>query len=352
MYYSKIGIAGAGLSNQIFSLITSIIIAYRNNEKVVIIDNFLNDFSKKNYTPISQIININEINIFLKKYYDIIIVDKYNTKLVINSIKYGTKDNNIDLTEHYMHSFKNSILRINKDTNFNNIKGDPCFGIVKNIYLNYTINDYEIEEIYNEYLKNDISIDILNSEYLHTLNWVNPLYRNMFENILPIIQYNNDFIDKSCHILKEIDMNNKINIIHLRLENDGIQHWSGMNGMSEIDFKNYIDNKYIKLIEKYISKTDQNIIVSQSLDNTVINYLIQNNYNFKFNNKYFEDREKNAIVDLLTARHCNNVYIGNFNIEQLNGSTFSYYIGKIVNKDVKKIYIDLDRIHNNEQIYV
>jgi hypothetical protein len=41
MYYSKIGEHGAGFTNQIFALITSIIIAYKKGEKVVIIDNFL-----------------------------------------------------------------------------------------------------------------------------------------------------------------------------------------------------------------------------------------------------------------------------------------------------------------------
>ena len=31
----------------------------------------------------------------------------------------------------------------------------------------------------------------------------------------------------------------------------------------------------------------------------------------------------------------------------MNGSTFSYYLGKIIKNNITKIYIDLDRIYDN-----
>ena len=46
MYYSKISTSGTGFTNQIFALITSIINAYKEEEKVVIVDNFLNDINQ------------------------------------------------------------------------------------------------------------------------------------------------------------------------------------------------------------------------------------------------------------------------------------------------------------------
>ena len=121
MYYSKIGNICNGLTNQIFALITSIIIAYNNGEKIV--DNFLNDINKSTYTPILEIFNITNINFFLKKNYDIIIIDKNNIEFEIISVKYKTNETNyIDLTnfikEHY---FKNNKLFINKECSFNNI---------------------------------------------------------------------------------------------------------------------------------------------------------------------------------------------------------------------------------------
>ena len=100
MYYSKISQLGLGFTNQIFALITGILIAYKKGEKVVIVDNFLNDFQKSTFTPISNIIDINKINVFLKENYDIIIIDKNNIQFQIISFKYGTDEKNyIDLTD-------------------------------------------------------------------------------------------------------------------------------------------------------------------------------------------------------------------------------------------------------------
>jgi hypothetical protein len=337
MYYSKIYSDNSGFTNQIFAFITNIILAYKYNHKVIIVDNFLNDISKKEYSPISEIFDINKINIFLKHYYNIIIIDKYNINFEFLYIKYGTKFKSLDLTDFIKENFyKNNILYISKNTIFNNIMGDPCENIKKNIFLGYKINNYIIEEIYSEKLIEDINIDFVNSTYNLNFGWIDKLDSNMFENILMNIHYNLNFIEKSKLILNEININNKINVIHLRLEDDAINHWSKQNNMTCENFKNYIENKYINLIKKYISKIDVNIILSSSLSNTVINFLKENNYNYKFNKKFFNDREKNSIVDLLISKYCNNIFIRNFNVEQKNGSTFSYYVGKLLKIILRK----------------
>ena len=97
MYYCKIGIPGSGLTNQVISLISGIIIAYNNKHKVLVVDHFSNDVFNPNYTPISRIFNIEKINKFLKENYDIIIVDKYHANFELQSIKYGTSDTKIDI---------------------------------------------------------------------------------------------------------------------------------------------------------------------------------------------------------------------------------------------------------------
>jgi hypothetical protein len=155
--------------------------------------------------------------------------------------------------------------------------------------------------------------------------------------------------------LKEININKKINIIHLRLEEDGIKHWSKMNNISCDEFKNILEEKYINIIKNYLSKTDENIILTSSISissNGVINFLIQNNYNYRFIDKFFEYREKNAIIDLLVAQNCNNIFIGNYNITNNNGSSFSYYITKYIKNNVTKIYIDLDKIYDKEVVFL
>jgi hypothetical protein len=351
MYYSNIATTGSGFTNQIFALITSIINAYKKGEKIVIVDNFLNDINNPTYTPISKIFNINKINMFLKENYDIIIIDKYDIQFELLSIKYGTSEiNYIDLTDYIKENyFKDNKLVISKKCCFNDIKGDPCFGIVKHVLLEYKINGYNIQVTYDEQLKSNIEINF-NGPYIFTLGWIDSYNDNMFDKILKNINYNDDFELKSELIINKINKKNKINIIHLRIEDDAIKHWSKMNNIDHIRYKTYLEKKYIDLIKKYISKTDENIILSSSLSNGVIDFLSNNNYNYYYIDKFFEDREKNAIVDLLVSKYCNNIFIGNFNIKNRNGSTFSYYIWQLLNENVSKIYIDLDKIYDKEII--
>ena len=353
MYYTQIWCDNRGFTNQIFSLIASIINAYEKGEKVVIIDNFLNDINKTTYTPITDIFNITNINIFLKQNYDIIIIDKYNIQFEIISINYGSNDTNyLDLTYFIKDKyFKNNKLFIDKNCSFNDIQGDPCYGIVKKLILKYKINDYYVEEIYDENLKSDIVINF-DGPYEYTSGWIETFNDNMFDKILTNITYNNDFILKSNLIIKEINTDKKINIIHLRLENDGVAHWSRQNNITQNEYVAYLEEKYINLIKTYTNKTDENIILSSSSSNRVINFLNQYNYNYKFIDKFFNDREKNAIIDLLVSKCCNNIFIGNFNIKNYNGSTFSYYIGKCMKDTVINIYIDLDKIYDKEVVVI
>lgn len=360
MYYSQIAITFTGFTNQIFALITSIIDAYKKKEKVVIVDNFLNDHSKSVYTPISKIFDINELNLFLKKNYDIIIVDKNDIRqFELINIKYGINETNyIDLTNTIKKKYiNNNRLFIDKNICLNDVEGDPCPGIVKKLIVSYRINNYDIEEIYDENLNSNIVIDFENGPYLFRLGWIDSFNDNMFNKILKNIKYHDDLILKSEYALNKMNIkkyNKKnINIIHLRLEDDGISHWSKQNNLVPEIYKIYLETKYINLIKKYILKTDINIILcsSSSASNNVLNFLNKYNYNYKFVEKIFDDREKNAIIDLLVSKCCNNIFIGNFNMKTNNGSTFSYYLWNYIDDDnVKKIYIDLDKIKDEEVV--
>ena len=332
MYYSKIGVGG--LTNQIFSLITSILIAIYKKEQVIVVDSFLNDFSKTQYTCISNIFDVNKMNIFLKKY-NILLVDKHNVSFKLHEILYG-KNSYVDLTYLYTSS-----LFIHKHSNLNSFKGDPCVGVKKNLIINYTINGNKIKEKYDEHLNHDVIIDF-NGPYLHTFRWINSIDSSMFNDILKNITYHPSFyIDSPIYT-------NKVNAIHLRLEDD-ISHWANINNMSFDNFKQCIENKYKDIITRSLDKNDTILIFSNSLNNRVLDFLKENEYNYIMNEKKSNEREKNAIFDLLSCNACNNVFIGNFNPYQLNGSTFSYYISQIISCHCK-IMIDLDRIQNTEII--
>jgi len=284
MYYSRIYRQSSGFTNQIFSFVTSIIIAIYDRKPALIFDHFLDDYSKEDYTIISNIIDLEQMNIFLFQRYGLLVIDGHNIDSRIVP-----------------------------------------------------------ENIINEIIKCEIYI------YTHTFGWINDINKDLFENILLNIRFHRDFVEKADSFIQKIG-DKKTNVIHLRLEDDAIIHWSKMNEMSEIEFKQYIEDKYIKLIETYIDKSDETIILSSSSKNGVIDFFEREGYSYKFTDKHFEGREKNAIVDLLISKCCNNIFIGNFNPVKLNGSSFSYYISKSLQNDVKQIMIDLDKIRDVEII--
>ena len=360
VFYLKIGQLGSGLTNQMFTLITCIIISINNNINAIIIDNFHNDYSNNETTPITKILNIPKINAFLKKY-NITLFDKNDTTFKLENVKYGINDKFINITKEVLDKFSNiekNALNIPIGTNFNLIVGDPCFGVKKVIDFYYKLNDVDIHEIFNENFDNKISFDILNANYKNTFGWINSYDKNIFEEILKNITFNDYFLElvtnNTMIIQKEnLNINNlKWNVIHLRLENDAVNHWSKMNNMDKEFFKKYIEDKYIEIVKKYVDKTDNTLILSDSIDNNVINYLKNNNYVYFFPDKNFiNGRELNAIVDLLFSEKCNNIFVGNFNISKLNGSTFSYCISQKMNNNVKQILIDLDKITDDENIH-
>ena len=355
MYYSKIGISGSGLTNQIISLIVSIMIAHLNNHKVVVVDKFRDDYSKEEFTKISDIIDIDKCNEFLIDTYNIMIVDKYDANFELNTVKYGTIDYAVDITKYVKDNFyKDNILDINTKivvSNFPNQYKEP------KININYKINGYIVDEI----MEQPICIDIMNSEYVNTFCDLRSIHKvgraPTFEDILRNIHYNKNFVKVSESIFEKFSLSYegeykekcKINVIHLRLEDDAIRFWS--NEMGEKQFQTSLEKKYIQLIKIYIPKNEEIILLSQTQNNAVVDFLSENGYKYNFSEKFFEGREKNAIVDLLLSQKCNHIFIGAYNIVKKNGSTYSNYISNIINKDVMKVGFDIDNLESLEQTY-
>tara|TARA_B100000073_G_scaffold142446_1_gene117199 strand:- start:318 stop:1409 length:1092 start_codon:yes stop_codon:yes gene_type:complete len=360
MYYLSFSTKSMGFTNQIFALLNGISHAIENNCQIIVIDKFLCDYSKNKYENISKILDLDKMNIFFKQEYNLILVDKENFDFELLNVTYGTQDNVFDITQNVKDKyFVNNKLFISKNTNFNNIQGDPCIGVAKYIWFKYKLNNNTITDKYTEILDKDI--DYTNKNYIKcsTMGWPSNKAGKWdsslgkcpgkptpyFLDILTNIFYNNQFIDISKKQLSNVILTNKVNLIHLRLEDDAIIHWSKMNKMSKGNFKKKLENKYIQLIKEYIDKKDITILLSSSFDNKIIDFLNTNQYNYFTSKKSFEYRELNAIVDFLISKECNNVFIGNFNLNGKNGSTFSYYIYETLHqKNISYKYIDLDHI--------
>lgn len=362
IYYCKLGWSGVGLCNQLYSLISCIFKCIQCNdfEKIIILDDFLIDINTNVYVSVDDIFNLESMNIYLKKY-NIFLTSKHNIQLRFTSILYGIDSNKIDITNDIVKQYSNhNCLHVPVYTNLNKLYGDPVPCVLKQIYTSYKLNKCEYT-IYEQFVENDeINInfkDFSNVDW-HMQNNITkerqenyPLINDLLVNIHFKEKYHtisNDFIN-SLNIQPE----QAINIIHLRNEDDAISFWGNINQMPSDIYKTVLEDKYIYLIEKYIDKRSLNIILSMNTYNKVVDFMKIQQYKYVFCDKSLVNgREVNAIIDLLNGKHCNNIYIGNVNLFNYHGSTFSYVLYKLLETKlgIKKILIDLDNINVDEVI--
>lgn len=363
IYFLEPSWIGTGLTNQIYFIIYGIIYCINNNKKYLVLNNFRLEPMTKKFCGISDILDIHYLNILLNKY-NIIVFDRNKLNFNIDRISYGLNENVIDIKEEIKQKYySNNKLLIPVGTILNNIKGDPYPGEEKKININYKLNDIYITEEYSEYIHNDIIINLQNPEYISNWSEIDECYtqnEELFVYFLKNIKFNNRFITYSNNALL-IDANNeyahlplvnlkdnKVNVIHLRVEKDITGHMLVHNNMTQEEYDINLQNKYIELIKKYFSKDDIIFILSYNLDNNVINFLRDNGYKFYITKKnIFDGREKHAIIDLLIGENCNNNFIGNWNFNIRQGSTFSYFL-YIRNNAVKNIFIDMYNIKEPE----
>jgi len=265
-----------GLCNQLSFLINGILYASKNGIKNVIVDNFLTDNVKLSQCPFSQIINIQEFNKFLTRY-------------------------NVTL----------------KDKN------------------------YLTNPVHPAIMESEFSKSIHNGKTSVDDRW---LSHHQFYIIYNNIPFHSKFYNLANNLMSEITSklgdNIKVNVIHLRIEDDAVNHWSKMSNMNPFLYKKILERKYLYFIHKYIQKHTFTIVLSYNKKNKIINFLNKNGYYFFTKKSDFSaGRECNALKDLLLARKMNNYFIG------AGGSTFSHFINNSVNFK-KSILIDIINIRN------
>jgi hypothetical protein len=261
----------------------------------------------------------------------IILKSEINFNLL--SVKYGNiNKNNIDLTEYtYVHFYKKNILFIPDTVLLNEIKGDPIQYKEKNVIVNYSLNNIFYEDIYHELngtLCENILYDFYSyKNYLHfdgnllTNNYI-PFY------FFKIIEFKNTYYDYTQHFFDK-HFNNKdiINIIYINIDDT-----------SSSDNISILKQKYINEIKNNIYKEDKNIIITNKVDNSIIDYLKNNNYPVYFMEKeHVQNKEINLINTFLLTRFCNNTFIGYY--DENNEKKFDYYIRQLLNENILQILI-------------
>jgi hypothetical protein len=183
---------------------------------------------------------LDKLNNLLKKY-NVIIIDSLVKNFKIKKVTYGIEDCNNDITYLFNSMIKENIIKISIKDNLNNLfNGDP-----KPLHKKYlTINfepEYEIIlEEENGYLKENLEINLnylfKNNNFVMTANW-NLLteHKELSNFLFNNIYFTDIFINIKNNFFNEYKKFNKINIIHLRLEND-IKFWANINELTFDDF--------------------------------------------------------------------------------------------------------------------
>ena len=354
---------GTGLTNEIYFIIYGIIDCINTKKTNLVINNFRLEPMTHKFCNIGDILNIHHLNILLKEY-NITVFDRSDVSFSIDSVTYGLDDKIIDITSETVSRFyNNNKLVIPAYTVLNDINGDPYPNIMKYLFINYTINGIKTEECYSEYIDKDIVVNLQNSTNIHNWEQIDNCYinnRQLFDYFLKKIQFSCRLVDHSENTLlvdrqqkyvyfDDVNFTNKkINVIHFKVENNILDDILTHNKLTQEEYDIALQNKYIEMIEKYFSKNDIIFVLSYDLDNRVVRFLKDNEYEFYYTKKnVFDGREKHAIIDLLVSQKCNNCFIGNWNFDKRNGSTYSY-LSYLRNEASQNVFIDMYYIKSDE----
>jgi hypothetical protein len=333
----------SGLCNQIQSLLGGLTYALNNNIQILFIEKFLCDYNNENSkTSFSEIFDTKKMNESLNKEYGIYIFDSIKINLRLLSIIIDGKE----VLYKYINDFvKDSLFCISKNYLFNEYIND-----IHNICIKIEINEQKFDlftNIKNGKIEKEICIE-LNYDKINFYEgdiWTTTNHNN-FINFINHIHFTQEFYKNTNIWLTNNQLNNNIfNTIHLRVEDDAINHWSVNNNMKPEVFKKELIKKNIYLIKKYFNKDIPIVILSYDTNNEVIDYLVNNNYKILYRNKKKEEgREINAIYDLILGKKTSGIYIGPIsssftqiiffsNINNIDKNDFVFYFINKIDKD-------------------
>ena len=259
-----------GLCNQLQTIVKGILLSIKY-QRDLFIHNFQINLNTKTFTNINEILDINEINKFLKH-------NNYNIKV----LKY----------------LDNSILSKIEEFKLPNINYNKI-QVLKNINIDNK-NNLQNEYIY---LGNIVSICLQNSLNLKYYDFKNNYYQ-----ILANLKFNNIFYEIKNKIINDLKLNN-FTAIHLRIEDDALKHFSHCHKISIDEYNNKLKSFYELHIK---NNKNNNIYISSGIlnfDNKINSqyYLdlklkynnIYDKSNIQIDKYYLNNRELIAIVDLL-----------------------------------------------------
>jgi hypothetical protein len=208
----------------------------------------------------------------------------------------------------------------------------------------------------NAYLEPTFGVTMLDavSEEEHaraenTFGWINAVDVSAFQAILQRIRFREVVSDSWS-------TSGPCNILHLRMEADALKHWGSMNRVEAKAFESILAAKYIGLVDKYLDPKVPVLVVTDV--NFGTNPVIQHMQVAGFtlwtvkDKAHVRGRELRAIKDCAVAIACRGeTLIGAFNLDNLNGSTFSYVLWHL-SACSRAVMLDPDHIELPEKVTI
>ena len=173
-----------------------------------------------------------------------------------------------------------------------------------------------------------------------------PRHSLLFRKLIPLLRFHPSFYET---VQSWLNGRRVAHIIHLRNENDAIDHWSSITGMAKHVFQDKLHDAYKENIQQYIHKEKLTVILTAWKENNpIVAWMKQEGYlaDLFLTDSINTDRELSAIYDLVLATHCQDIFIGAYQKDSVvfAGSTFSFFISNLLPYHIPKILIDLDNI--------
>ena len=264
-----------GLCNQLQTIVKGILLSIKYNKNIYI-DKFQIDLKSYKLCDINFILDIEQINDFLKKKVktSIKILNKVDENITNNLDSYVLP--NIDYTKIPTMSYINDDIELNKN----------------------------MEIIY---LGNIVSLDIYKTFNYEYNNYSD---NNLYYLIMTNIKFKCEFYKIKNFIKEELKLNN-FNCVHLRIEDDALSHFSMCYNLSIEDYNkqilNFYNNNITNLGKNQIYISSGMLDFNNSINNKYYENIMKNNNllcdkkNINIDNYYLNNRELIAIIDLLIA---------------------------------------------------
>ena len=297
--FSKISDGYPTLTKQIFSLIHSILWAKNTNKKIILLDYFISENIK---IPCNEVFDIDKLNKDLAQF-EVVVLDKTTIEYKINALLFNDNNKIVD-----------------KSDKIDKIIDPPS--TVKEIFINYSINGITFSETYPRMKMNT---DINLYAYTYFTGWINEIDQDLFNTMIMNIEFKD-------YLKSKVKTGNIIHIL-----NEELLVFSQKKNVNPIEYQTKLNNTYIHIINEHMNKNDEIILISNSKNDTIINFLNENKYNYKY------EITDNSFKQIEILYYQCNIFVGNFNIETLIGDAYSYYLSNKI-KCKKKIMLDITNL--------